>query len=92
MIAYGLGARRQIFAPLLGDGIFTQDSAPWKHSREMLRPLFSLNRGNIFTQVEEHTEHFHTGRRAYRTFDQLHTNKQIYRSSTSILPIHIRHN
>lgn len=32
------------------------DSAPWKHSREMLRPLFSLNRENIFTQVEEHTE------------------------------------
>lgn len=57
MTAYGLGARRQTFAPLLGDGIFTQDSAPWKHSREMLRPLFSLNRGNIFTQVEEHTEH-----------------------------------
>ena len=23
----------------------------------MLRPLFSLNRANIFTQVEEHTEH-----------------------------------
>lgn len=57
MTAYGLGARRQTFAPLLGDAIFTQDSASWKHSREMLRPLFSLNRGNIFTQVEEHTEH-----------------------------------
>lgn len=57
MAAYGLGARRQTFAPLLGDGIFTQDSAPWKRSREMLRPLFSLNRGNIFTQIEEHTEH-----------------------------------
>jgi hypothetical protein len=24
----------------------------------MLRPLFSLNRANIFTQVEKHTEHF----------------------------------
>lgn len=57
MTAYGLGARPQTFAPLLGDGILTQDSAPWKHSREMLRPLFSLNRGKFLTQVEEHTEH-----------------------------------
>ena len=57
MAVYGLGARRPTFAPLLGDGIFTQDAAPWKHSRDMLRPLFSLNRANIFTQVEEHTEH-----------------------------------
>ncbi|OAL31804.1 hypothetical protein AYO22_00674 [Fonsecaea multimorphosa] len=55
--AYGLGDRRGVFAPLLGDGIFTQESAQWKHSRDMLRPLFSLNRTNIFTQVEEHTEH-----------------------------------
>jgi cytochrome P450 len=54
---YGLGARRPTFDPLLGDGIFTQDAASWKHSRELLRPLFSLNRANIFTQVEEHTEH-----------------------------------
>jgi len=54
---YGLGARRPTFAPLLGYGIFTQDAAPWKHSRDMLRPLFSLNRANIFTQVEQHTEH-----------------------------------
>jgi cytochrome P450 len=57
MKVYGLGARRPTFSPLLGDGIFTQDAAPWKHSRDMLRPLFSLNRANIFTQVEEHTEH-----------------------------------
>ena len=57
MTVYGLGARRPTFAPLLGDGIFTQDASPWKHSRDMLRPLFSLNRANIFTQVEEHTEH-----------------------------------
>lgn len=57
MAVYGLGARRPTFAPLLGDGIFTQEAAAWKHSRDMLRPLFSLNRANIFTQVEEHTEY-----------------------------------
>ena len=49
--------RRSTFAPLLGDGIFTQDAVAWKHSRDMLRPLFSLNHANIFTQIEEHTEH-----------------------------------
>ncbi|ETI22164.1 hypothetical protein G647_06237 [Cladophialophora carrionii CBS 160.54] len=54
---YSLGARREVFAPLLGNGIFTQDSAQWKHSRAMLRPLFSLNHPDTFTQVEEHTEH-----------------------------------
>lgn len=82
MTAYGLGARPQTFAPLLGDGILTQDSAPWKHSREMLRPLFSLNRGKFLTQVEEHTEHL---------VSCIPTNK-FYRPATSILPIHIPHN
>ena len=38
---FGYGLRRQIFFPLLGDGIFTQDGAAWKHSRELLRPQFS---------------------------------------------------
>ena len=38
---FGYGLRRQIVGPLLGDGIFTQDGAAWKHSREMLRPQFS---------------------------------------------------
>jgi hypothetical protein len=37
-------------------GIFTQDAASWKHSLDMLRPLFSFNRANTFTQVEEHTK------------------------------------
>ncbi|KAL8817202.1 MAG: hypothetical protein Q9223_003919 [Gallowayella weberi] len=54
--AYGLGARSATFAPLLGDGIFTQEAARWKQSRDMLRPLFSHNRANNFTQLEEHTK------------------------------------
>ena len=54
---YSLGQRHRNFGPLLGDGIFTQDGAPWKHSRDMLRPLFSLNRANIVSQIGEHTEH-----------------------------------
>lgn len=35
-----MGYRRQIMLPLLGDGIFTQEGAVWKHSRELLRPQF----------------------------------------------------
>ena len=37
---YGFGCRPAIFAPLLGNGIFTQEGAPWKHSRELLRRQF----------------------------------------------------
>ena len=35
-----MGFRRQITLPLFGDGIFTQEGAAWKHSRELLRPQF----------------------------------------------------
>ena len=33
--------RNNAFAPVFGDGIFTQDGAAWKHSREMIKPLFT---------------------------------------------------
>ncbi|KAF1984945.1 cytochrome P450 [Aulographum hederae CBS 113979] len=49
---FGLGARRATFFPLLGDGIFTQDGASWKHSRELLRPLFSSNRSENFSEIQ----------------------------------------
>lgn len=37
---YSMGPRRDITFPMFGDGIFTQEGAAWKHSREMLRPQF----------------------------------------------------
>jgi cytochrome P450 len=37
----GLGCRRPACYPFLGEGIFTQDGPPWKHSREMLRRQFA---------------------------------------------------
>ncbi|KAL8660659.1 MAG: hypothetical protein Q9202_006316 [Teloschistes flavicans] len=37
---WGLGARRAGLFPMLGEGIFTQDGRPWKHSRELLRRQF----------------------------------------------------
>lgn len=35
---FGIGARRAVALPLFGDGIFTQEAADWKHSRDQLRP------------------------------------------------------
>jgi cytochrome P450 len=35
-----MGLRREITFPMFGDGIFTQEGASWKHSRELLRPQF----------------------------------------------------
>ena len=34
-------SRNTASTPVFGDGIFTQDGAAWKHSREMIKPLFS---------------------------------------------------
>ena len=49
---FGLGFRGPAFRPLLGSGIFTQDGAPWKHSRQLLRPQFATNRSHNFDQVK----------------------------------------
>lgn len=40
VLDYGFGCRPAVFAPLLGNGIFTQEGAAWKHSRELLRKQF----------------------------------------------------
>ena len=36
-----MGSRRPGLFPLVGEGIFTQDGRPWKHSREMPRRQFA---------------------------------------------------
>ena len=53
---FGFGPRSNIFGPLLGDGIFTQDHEEWKHSRKLLNPQFgkSYYRGLDFFQ--EHVD------------------------------------
>ncbi|KAI1539866.1 CypX Cytochrome P450 [Pyrenophora tritici-repentis] len=35
---FGIGPRRAVALPMFGDGIFTQEGADWKHSRNLLRP------------------------------------------------------
>jgi cytochrome P450 len=51
-----MGPRRQIFFPLFGDGIFTQDGPAWKHSRELLRPQFSHKQYQDLEVFREHVD------------------------------------
>ncbi|KAL9109660.1 MAG: hypothetical protein Q9227_005698 [Pyrenula ochraceoflavens] len=66
---FGLGLRPPTFYPLLGSGIFTQDGAQWKHSRELLRPQFLRNRNENFEQIKECVEALLDGIEASRTVD-----------------------
>lgn len=59
-LEYGYGLRRNIFYPLLGDGIFTQDGKAWKHSREMLRPQFARQQYQDFDMFREHIDNLIT--------------------------------
>ncbi|CAG8957827.1 hypothetical protein HYFRA_00000167 [Hymenoscyphus fraxineus] len=53
---YGFGPRREVFDPLLGNGIFTQDGAPWKHSRELLRKQFVRAQYRNLDNFREHVD------------------------------------
>ncbi|KAI1272030.1 cytochrome P450 [Xylaria sp. FL0933] len=53
---YDLGLRPFTFRALLGSGIFTQDGAEWKHSRQLLRPQFASNRAQNFIEIQECVE------------------------------------
>ncbi|KAJ5984237.1 hypothetical protein N7481_006336 [Penicillium waksmanii] len=51
---FGFGLRRQIFFPLLGDGIFTQEGEPWRHSRKILQPQFGKQQYNDLEVFQVH--------------------------------------
>ncbi|KAH1958975.1 hypothetical protein KXW21_008052 [Aspergillus fumigatus] len=53
---YGFGARAAIFAPLLGNGIFTQEGPAWRHSRDLLRKQFSRVQNRILEHFHEHVD------------------------------------
>lgn len=53
---YGFGVRDQVFAPLLGTGIFTQEGPAWKHSRDMLRKQFVRAQYRSLEPFEEHVD------------------------------------
>ncbi|KAE8347206.1 hypothetical protein BDV24DRAFT_173118 [Aspergillus arachidicola] len=51
-----LGARREIFAPLLGNGIFTQEGPAWKHSRYLIGRQFSQIKSRSLEHFREHVD------------------------------------
>ena len=53
-----MGAREHNFRPLLGHGIFTQNGAEWKQSRDLLRPIFNHQRTEYFTYIKEAVANF----------------------------------
>ena len=55
-IEYDFGVRQAIFAPLLGNGIFTQEGPAWKHSRELLRKQFVKAQYQNLDHFREHVD------------------------------------
>lgn len=55
---FGLGARSDNFRALLGHGIFTQDGAPWRASRDLLKPQFMETRSKAFADIQHEVERF----------------------------------
>ena len=53
---YNLGSRSAALRPLLGSGIFTQDGAEWKHSRQLLRPQFATHKAKTFSRIQRCVE------------------------------------
>ncbi|KAJ5555941.1 hypothetical protein N7513_003583 [Penicillium frequentans] len=51
-----LGSRRPGLMPLMGEGIFTQDGRPWKHSRELLRRQFARLHRQDCKVLDAHVE------------------------------------
>ena len=55
-VDYGFGCRPAVFAPLLGNGIFTQEGTAWRHSRELLRKQFARAKYQDLQQFSEHVD------------------------------------
>jgi cytochrome P450 len=55
-LGYGFGVRSEIFAPLLGQGILTQEGATWKHFRELLRNQFVRAQYRDLNHFREHVD------------------------------------
>ncbi|KIW00620.1 uncharacterized protein PV09_07816 [Verruconis gallopava] len=53
---YNFGSRPSVFAPLLGNGIFTQEGLAWKHSRELLRKQFAKIQYQNFEHFKPHVD------------------------------------
>ncbi|TVY84310.1 Cytochrome P450 monooxygenase lepH [Lachnellula suecica] len=54
---YGKSSRK-LFAPFLGDGIFSQEGPKWKHSRNLIRPTFSRSELSDMDFISVHVDRF----------------------------------
>jgi cytochrome P450 len=55
--SWGIGKSREIMVPFLGRGIFSADGVHWRHSRDMLRPIFVRSQLNDVSMLEYHVKH-----------------------------------
>jgi cytochrome P450 len=53
---FGFGSRAEVFAPLIGKGIFTQEGTAWKRARESLRKQFVRAHYQDLEQFQEHVD------------------------------------
>ncbi|CAG8977703.1 hypothetical protein HYALB_00008730 [Hymenoscyphus albidus] len=47
---------RPMCRPFLGDGLFTTDGQEWKHSRQMINPLFTRSQVSELSSFEKHLD------------------------------------
>lgn len=56
---YGkLAMRNKAMSPFLGNGIFSQDGASWKHSRDLIKPLFKRAELSDIDSFKVHVDRF----------------------------------
>ena len=56
---YGkLAMRNKALSPFLGNGIFSQDGALWKHSRDLIKPLFTRAELSDIDSFKVHVNRF----------------------------------
>ncbi|CAD6593970.1 MAG: hypothetical protein ASARMPREDX12_007883 [Alectoria sarmentosa] len=56
---YGkLAMRNKALSPFLGNGIFSQDGASWKHSRDLIKPLFTRAELSDIDSFQIHVNRF----------------------------------
>ena len=53
-----VGMRNSSAAPVLGDGIFSQDGAEWRHSRQLIKPTFARSEIADLSSLSIYTDRF----------------------------------
>ncbi|KAK6004829.1 hypothetical protein QM012_007608 [Aureobasidium pullulans] len=74
--------RKTAFYPLFGHGIFTNDGAAWKHSREMLKPSFNRNEIGNVDMLERHAANLIRAIRTQQHQDSIDLHDLFFRLTT----------